>query len=86
MAPVAVVNIKCDATAGPVRGINVHDCQIDGGGVQKASGLITVKGTVGPGNIREVVLKNLRAPKHLPRPGPGAARRSRRDRRNGRDD
>ncbi|MGP8067543.1 MAG: hypothetical protein ACLPU9_04825 [Thermoplasmata archaeon] len=71
MAPVAVVNIKCDATAGPVRGINVHDCQIDGGGVQKASGLITVKGTVGPGNIREVVLKNLELRNTCPVPGPG---------------
>jgi hypothetical protein len=71
MAPVAVVNIKGDGNAGPVRGINIHDCRLDGGGIQKASGLITVKGSPGPGNIQDVVLRSLSLRNTCPVPGPG---------------
>jgi hypothetical protein len=70
-SPVAVVNIKSDTAAGPVHGITIHDCQIDGGAVQKISGLITVKGTVGAGNIHDVTLKNLALRNTCPVPGPG---------------
>jgi len=68
--PVAVINIKSDGAAGPVENVYVHDCQLDGGGFQKTSGLVTVRGELGANNVRHVQLKNLQLRNMCPVPGP----------------
>ncbi len=70
MPPVAVVNLKSDGTAGQTHGIRVHDCDLDGGGRQQTSGLVTVKGAPGPGVIQDVVLRDLKLRNMCPVPGP----------------
>jgi len=51
LAPVAVLS---DGLAGPIHGVYVHDCRMDGGGIQKMSGLVRIVGAVGTGNITGV--------------------------------
>ncbi len=68
--PVAVINIKSDGAAGPVEHVSVHDCQLDGGGNQRTSGLVTVRGELGANNVRHVSLKNLSLRNMCPVPGP----------------
>lgn len=57
--PLAPVAILSDGAAGTTSEISVHDCQMDGGGIQKVSGLVRVFGSPGPGNIVGVQCINL---------------------------
>jgi hypothetical protein len=68
LAPVAVLS---DGVTGPVRNVYVHDCDLDGGGVQKVSGLVRVFGAPGNGHIVGVHLENLRVGNTIPIPSDG---------------
>lgn len=68
LAPVAIVS---DGVTGPVRNVHVHDCQMDGGGVQKVSGLVRVFGAPGNGHIIGVRLENLRVGNTITVPSAG---------------
>jgi hypothetical protein len=69
--PLAPVAILSDGTAGPVTGVHVHDCEMDGGGIQTVSGLVRVFGAPGPGTIVGVNCANLRLGNMNPVPSNG---------------
>jgi hypothetical protein len=68
LAPVAVVN---DGTSGPMETVSIHDCDLDGGGIQRVSGLVRVFGGPGPGAIRSVRCAHLRLRNTIPVPSRG---------------
>jgi hypothetical protein len=71
--PLAPVAILSSGTAGPVGGIHVHDCQMDGGGIQKMSGLVRVFGAPHVGLIDGVKCHDLRLGNMIPVPSDGLA-------------
>lgn len=71
--PLAPVALLADGAAGPVSNLSVHDCAMDGGGLQQVSGLVRVFGAPGPGNIARVRLANLRTRNMIPIPSRGLA-------------
>ncbi|MCI4333339.1 MAG: hypothetical protein L3K01_06425 [Thermoplasmata archaeon] len=71
--PLAPVAIFSDGLAGPIGGINVHDCRLDGGGMQKMSGLVRVIGALGAGNIVGVRCTDLQLGNMIPVPSDGLA-------------
>jgi hypothetical protein len=71
--PLAPVAVMSDGAAGSTGGVNVHDCQMDGGGIQKVSGLVRVFGAPGAGNIAGVKCTNLQLRNMIPVPSAGLA-------------
>jgi hypothetical protein len=71
--PLAPVAILSDGAAGTTGGIHVHDCDMDGGGIQKVSGLVRVFGSAGPGNIVGVQCSNLKLRNMIAIPSDGLA-------------
>jgi hypothetical protein len=71
--PLAPIAILSDGVAGPTHGVNVHDCQMDGGGLQRVSGLVRVFGSPGAGNISGVRCADLKLRNMIPVPSDGLA-------------
>lgn len=71
--PLAPVAILSDGLAGPIGGIRVHHCRLDGGGIQTMSGLVRVVGAVGEGNIVGVECSDLELGNMIPVPSEGLA-------------
>jgi hypothetical protein len=72
-APLAPVAVVADGSAGPTTDVHIHDCDVDGGGVQKVSGLVRVFGAPGPGTIGRVQCADLRLRNTIPVPSDGRA-------------
>jgi hypothetical protein len=71
--PLAPVAILSDGVAGPIRGVYVHDCRMDGGGMQQMSGLVRIFGAVGARNITDVRCTDLQLGNMIPIPSKGLA-------------
>lgn len=71
--PLAPIAIMADGVAGPTTGVYVHDCEMDGGGIQRVSGLVRVFGAPGAGNISGVRCANLKLRNMIPVPSAGLA-------------